>query len=94
MIELHREIHDWSNDQTTIVFGHGPNGNRADLLRYRAMLIMVRDRVAAALDAGMELDKLIAAKPLADLDPEWGDNLIKAPALLEMVYKDLSKNGW
>ncbi|MDT8319090.1 MAG: MBL fold metallo-hydrolase [Xanthomonadales bacterium] len=94
MIELHQEIHDRANDRTVIVFGHGPNGERADLLRYRAMLMTVRDRVAAALDAGIKLDKLVASTPLADLDPEYGDNLIKAPVLLEMVYKDLSKNGW
>ena len=94
MIDLHQEIHDLADDQTVIVFGHGPNGNRADLLRYRTMLSTVRERVAAALQAGTGLDALIAAAPLADLDPEWGDNLIKAPALLEMVYQDLTRNGW
>lgn len=93
MITLHQEIYDLANDATVIVFGHGPNGARADLANYRAMLSTVRDRVAAALEAGTTLEALIAAEPLADLDPEWGDNLIKAPDLLRMVYQDLADNG-
>ncbi|MEJ8568687.1 MBL fold metallo-hydrolase [Elongatibacter sediminis] len=91
MIALHREIHDLANDETVIVFGHGPNGRRGDLLEYQAMLQTVRDRVAAALEQGTTLEDLIAAQPLADLDPEWGGNLIKAPMLLQMVYTDLSQ---
>lgn len=94
MIALHQKIYDLADDETTIVFGHGPNGSRSDLLRYRQMLADVRARVAAALEAGVTLQGLIDSKPLVDLDPEWGDNLIKAPTFLTMVYEDLTKNGW
>ena len=93
MIALHQQIHDLANDETTIVFGHGPTGKRTDLIRYKAMLTTVRNRVASAIDAGTSLEDLIAQAPLADLDPEWGGNLIKAPTFLQMVYFDLQQNS-
>lgn len=33
MIALHQELFDLADGDTVIVFGHGPNGRRADLLR-------------------------------------------------------------
>ena len=45
---------------------------------------------AKAVAHGHSPEDLIAAESLADLDPEWGDNLIKAPMLLSMVHADLS----
>lgn len=45
---------------------------------------------AKAVAHGQSPEDLIAAESLADLDPEWGENLIKAPVLLSMVHADLS----
>lgn len=93
MIRAQELIYALADDQTRIIFGHGPVGTRADLLRYRDMLETVRSRVADALKKGVSLEDLIAQKPLADLDPKWGGNLIKAPDMLTMVYLDLQKRG-
>ncbi|HVP13943.1 MAG TPA: MBL fold metallo-hydrolase [Terriglobales bacterium] len=57
---------------TKIIPGHGPLGDRAALLRYRDMLVAVRDRVRPLVRGGKTLDEIIAAKPTADLDATWG----------------------
>ena len=86
MIQLHEEIYQLADDETRIIFGHGEVGTRADLARYKAMLETVNARVQALKAQGLTLDEIIAAEPLNDLDPEWGQNLIKAPGFLTMVY--------
>ncbi len=91
MIAFYDQLLALADADTKIIPGHGPVATRADVQRYQAMLKTVRDRVAAAIAAGQSLEDLTAANPLADLDPEWGGNLIKAPVLLSMVYADLSR---
>ncbi len=77
-------------DDVKIIPGHGPLANKADLRATRAMLVTVRDRVAAAQAAGEEQAAFIARKPLADLDPKWGGGFLKAEQLLGLVWADLS----
>lgn len=91
MIAFYDQLLALADTDTRIIPGHGPVATRADVQSYQAMLKIVRDRVAAAIAAGQSLEDLTAANPLADLDPQWGDNLIKAPLLLSMVYADLSR---
>lgn len=91
MIAFYDQLLALADADTRIIPGHGPVATRADVQSYQAMLKTVRDRVAAAIAAGQSLEDLTATNPLADLDPQWGDNLIKAPVLLSMVYADLSR---
>ena len=51
---------------TIIVPGHGPIGDRNDVLEYRHMLVVIRDRVAEMIEAGMSLQQVLAADPTAD----------------------------
>jgi glyoxylase-like metal-dependent hydrolase (beta-lactamase superfamily II) len=90
MIAFYDQLIALSGPNTRIIPGHGPVAARDDVQRYQTMLKTVRDRVAEAIAQGQSLEELIAAEPLADLDPEWGDNLIKAPLLLTIVHADLS----
>ena len=92
MIAFYDQLLALADADTKIIPGHGPVANRDDVKSYQVMLKTVRDRVAAAIAAGQSLEDLTAANPLADLDPEWGNNLIKAPMLLSMVYTDLSRS--
>jgi cyclase len=57
---------------TKIVPGHGPLGNKADLTKFRDMLVVARDRVQKMKTAGKSTDEIAASKPLADLDPVLG----------------------
>jgi glyoxylase-like metal-dependent hydrolase (beta-lactamase superfamily II) len=78
-----------ADDATKIIPGHGQLMTKADVAAYQKMLTEVRDRVAK-LEAGKKsLDDIKAAKPLADLDARWGQGMIKADFVIEMVAKTL-----
>jgi cyclase len=57
-----------ADDDTVIVPGHGPVGDRADLVAYREMLTMARDGIRPLIADGKSVEDIVAAKPLADLD--------------------------
>jgi glyoxylase-like metal-dependent hydrolase (beta-lactamase superfamily II) len=93
MIAFYDDLYALADAKTKIIPGHGPVANRKDVRAYQVMLKTVRTRVASAIAKGTSLPDLKAAKPLADLDAQWGDNLITADWLLDMVYADLIKHG-
>jgi glyoxylase-like metal-dependent hydrolase (beta-lactamase superfamily II) len=66
-------------DQTIVVPGHGAVGGKADLVLFRDVLVEIRDKVAALKKQGMPLPEVIAAKPGARYDAEWG-NLFQNPS--------------
>jgi glyoxylase-like metal-dependent hydrolase (beta-lactamase superfamily II) len=69
-------------DDTIIIPGHGPIGNKAQLIEFRDMLVGVRDNVAKLKKEGKSLDETIAAKPTAAYDAKWG----KGDAFVGYVY--------
>ncbi len=69
-----------------IIPGHGPLATTADLRAYRNMLASVKQRVDAAHAKGTSLDAFLATKPLADLDPVWGDGFLKADDFVRLVW--------
>lgn len=77
-----------ADDATKIVPGVGAVSSRADLVAYRDMLTTVRDRVAALIRAGKTLEEVIAAKPTAEFDAQWGspDHMLFLPA----IYAELA----
>jgi cyclase len=60
-----------ADDNTKIIPGHGPLGNKADLKKYIDMLSAVRDKVAALKKTGASEQEVLAKKPTADLDADW-----------------------
>ena len=58
---------------TIVIPGSGPLSDREGLIAYREMLIVVRDRVIDALDAGMSLEEFVASRPTAQFDATYGD---------------------
>jgi cyclase len=77
-----------SND-TKIVAGHGPLGNKADLTKFRDMLVTARDRVRKLKFAGKSAQEAVAEKPFADLDPVWGQGIINSDQFIQVVYLTL-----
>lgn len=76
---------------TRIVPGHGPLADRAALERFRAMLATTRERVARLVREGRTLEQIVAARPLADLDPAWAKGSMTSERFLKMVHQDLSR---
>src|ERR1700675_1317544 len=72
MIVAADKILSLADNNTKIVPGRGPLGNKADLTKSRDMLITSRDRVQKLKSAGKSAQEAVAEKPFADLDPVWG----------------------
>jgi glyoxylase-like metal-dependent hydrolase (beta-lactamase superfamily II) len=70
---------------TVIIPGHGPVGNRSQLVEWRDMLVGIRDKVAALKKQGQTIDEVVAAKPTAPYDAKWG-NLIVPNFFTRLVY--------
>ena len=77
-----------SND-TKIVPGHGPLGNKADLGKFRELLVTARERVQKLKTAGKSAEEAVAAKPFADLDATWGKGLLNSDQFVQVVYLSL-----
>jgi glyoxylase-like metal-dependent hydrolase (beta-lactamase superfamily II) len=82
-----------TNADTRFIPGHGPLASRADLVRYRDMLVATRDRVGKLIAEHRTLKEILDAKPLADLDPQWGNGNIKSEQFLTIVYGSLTQGA-
>jgi len=76
-----------ANDGTVIIPGHGPVGHRADLVRYRDMLVSLRDRVRAEMRRHRSLDQIKAERLADGYGPP--DGFISPDSLIETIYRSL-----
>lgn len=76
-----------TTDKTIIIPGHGPIGNRKQLIEYHDMLVSVHDKVATLKQQGKALKEIIAAKPTAAYDAKWGKFVIDPAFFTTLVYK-------
>ena len=78
---------------TYIIPGRGRLTDEADLLEYRDMVTIVRDRVQDAVKRGQTLDQVKAAKFTLDYDARWGatSGPWTTDMFIEAMYKDLAK---
>ena len=80
-----------AGENTRIIPGHGPLSNRTELAAYRDMLRGTRDAVAAAIRQGKSLDEVVAAKPTAKWDAQWGGGFIAPERFVRGLFGDLSR---
>jgi glyoxylase-like metal-dependent hydrolase (beta-lactamase superfamily II) len=78
-----------AGNDTKIVPGHGPLGNKADLTKFRDMLVTSRDRIEKLKSAGRLAQEAVAEKPFADLDAVWGNGIINSEQWVQLVYLTL-----
>ena len=80
---------------TVVIPGHGVGlSDRAGMIEVRDTLIDMRDRVQRMIDQGMELDAVMAAEPMRDLDPRWGQVAgWTAVDLVPIIYQELAAQG-
>jgi cyclase len=80
-----------ANDNTKIVPGHGALATKADLVRFRDMLVTSRDRIEKLFNEGKTEEEVIALKPLADLDATWSGNAQQAIGHTRNVYNSFNR---
>lgn len=77
--------------KTIVVPGHGPVGNRQQLQDWRNMLAAIRDNVQALKKQGKSREEIIAAKPTAKYDAQYGAFVIDPDFFTRLVYDGLVK---
>jgi glyoxylase-like metal-dependent hydrolase (beta-lactamase superfamily II) len=76
---------------TLVIPGHGRLCDLGDVLNYREMATIVRDRVQNMIKKGMTLEQVKAAKPTLDYDPLYGASTFwTTDMFVEAVFKTLS----
>jgi cyclase len=78
---------------TIVVPGHGYLSDEHEVVEYRDMVVIVRDRIEAMLKKGATLDQVKTARPTADYDTRYGatSGPWTTEMFVEAVYRDLSK---
>ena len=76
---------------TMVIPGHGRLCDEADVVEYRDMVTIIRDRVQDMIKKGMTLEQVKAAKPTRDYDPLYGSTsgAWTTDMFVEAVYKSL-----
>jgi cyclase len=85
MITAADKILPLAGNDTKIVAGHGPLGNKGDLA-IRNMLVTSRDRVEKLKSAGKSAQEDVAEKAFADIDAVWDKGIINSEQWVQMVY--------
>ena len=77
---------------TYVVPGHGRLCDQADVVEYRDMLTIIRDRIQDAVNKGMTLEQVKASRPTRDYDPLYGSTtgFWTTDMFVEAVYKSLT----
>jgi cyclase len=76
---------------TLVVPGHGYLSDEHQVVEYRDMLAIVRDRVRVLIKDGATLDQVKAARPTADYDTRYGavSGAWTTDMFVEAVYRSL-----
>ena len=74
---------------TMVIPGHGRLSDVGDVINYREMVTIVRDRVQDMVKKKMTLEQVKAAKPTFDYDVLYGAK--EGAVFVEQVYRSLSK---
>jgi glyoxylase-like metal-dependent hydrolase (beta-lactamase superfamily II) len=93
IIDLAIPDHKVQEGGTMIVPGHGRLCDEQDVIEYRDMVTIIRDRVQYLIGKGRTLDQIKAAKPTLDFDPRWGatSGPWTTDMFIEAVYRGLKK---
>ena len=91
MIDL-MEPKEYEEGGTYIIPGHGHIGDRHDVVNYRDMVTIIRDRIKYLIGEGKTLEQVKAEKPTFDYDVLYGTATgpWTTDMFIETVYRELS----
>jgi glyoxylase-like metal-dependent hydrolase (beta-lactamase superfamily II) len=80
---------------TYVIPGHGRICDEADVVEYRDMVVIVRDRIQDLIGKGNTLEQVQAARPTLDYDTEYvsPNSFVKANDFVAAVYRSLKQSG-
>ena len=76
---------------TMVIPGHGRVSDEQDVVEYRNMATIVRDRIKEYVKRGMTLDQVKASKPTLDFDSRYGPDtgFGTTARFIETIYKQM-----
>jgi glyoxylase-like metal-dependent hydrolase (beta-lactamase superfamily II) len=75
---------------TYVIPGHGRLSDEADVVEYRDMVTIIRDRVQDLIQKGLTFEQVKAARPSRDYDSEYGGDGGSSPdAFVEAIFRSL-----
>jgi cyclase len=78
----------WKEGGTVVIPGHGRLAEQAELVEYRDMVTIVRDRVEDLMKSKMTIDQIRAARPTKGWNTRYGAEA--GTAFVDAVYKSLA----
>lgn len=85
----------WHEDRTLVIPGHGRIADQADVVEYRDMVTVIRDRIADMIKKGMSLEQIRKADPTKGYRKQYGPET--GPWTNDMfvtaVYRSLTKKS-
>jgi cyclase len=88
LIRAHEAVLPTLDDNTKVIRGHGPLGNKAELAAFHDMLVVVRDRIAKLVKAGKSQDEVVAARPTKEFEEKYGGADFNAAQWIGRAYVD------
>lgn len=79
---------------TKVIPGHGRLADEADVVEYRNMTVIIRDRILDLIKKGMTLEQVKMARPTLDYDYRYGrtpTSFWNTDKFVTAVYADLAK---
>jgi len=76
---------------TYVIPGHGRICDEADVVEFRDIVVIIRDRIQDMIRKGMTLGQVKEARPTRDYDTEYvsKDSFVSADRFVEAMYKSL-----
>jgi glyoxylase-like metal-dependent hydrolase (beta-lactamase superfamily II) len=86
---------DWQEGGTMVIPGHGRICDEADVVEYRDMVTIIRDRIQSLIEQGKTLEQVLAARPTLEYDPRYGSEsgAWTTAMFVEKIYQDLSQKN-
>jgi cyclase len=76
---------------TLVIPGHGRLTDEQDVVEYRDMVTIIRDRIREYVKRGMTLEQVRAQKPTLDFDPRYANDtgFWTTSMFIETIYKEM-----
>lgn len=77
-------------DDTKVIPGHGTLSNKKEMIAYRDVLVLARDRVQKAITEGKTIEQVQKADLLKDYNEAWGSGFINGEKFIDFIYTSLT----
>lgn len=88
LIRAHETVLAKIDDNTRVIRGHGPLGNKVELQAYHDMLVVVRDRIAKLVKSGKTQEQVVAARPTKEFEEKYAGTNFNAEQWIGRAYVD------